>query len=197
MVPCYLYILYYGLAGHRVGQGTRLNPPFARPRPYARMRDAPPAVGAVGAMARPAPTSRCMRFSGAQRHHQGCCRTGRRLAEDRVARDQQRAVGACAHARESAARDRRARLPARPFRAQPAQHPRVCAGTGLRQPQRALHHQPAARRAVGVPQQRLRPADPSLRFVLAEARRRIARSWCGARAWPGWCWRRRCPSSRS
>ena len=23
MVPCYLYILYYGLAGHRVGQATR------------------------------------------------------------------------------------------------------------------------------------------------------------------------------
>ncbi len=120
----------------------------------------------------------------------------KRLAEDGFARDQQRAVGACS-ARASACSARSpssTTSPTRP-RAACAARTLVRDRAGLRQPEPVLHHRRAERRAVGVPRDRLRPADPSLRFDFAEAGRRTAPNWCSARAWPGWCWRRRCPSS--
>ena len=46
---------------------------------------------------------------------------------------------------------------------------------GLRQPEPVPHHRRAERRARGLPRNRLRPADPSLRFEFAAARRRTRR----------------------
>ena len=103
----------------------------------------------------------------AQTHDQRRRRARAGIAQDRLARHQRRAQRAGAHARARAAGDRRTRLPARSVRAQPAQRAAVRDRPGLRQSQPVLRDRGAERRAVGVPRDRLRPADPSLRFVLA------------------------------
>ena len=155
MVPCYLYILFYALRGHRVGL-----------RPRALRHDVASS------------DTTCDRH--AQTHDQGRRRAGQGLAEDGVARDQQRAVGDAGHARARAACDRRTQLRTRSVRAQPAQRDVVRDRPGLRQPQPVPHHRRAERRARGVPRNRLRPADPSLRLHLADARRRTGANWCAA-----------------